>query len=100
MLVKNAPSEEDYNPKLIEEQSCQKHGYYFKTQGYRKVAGNSCYGGLNRNPEKVSCSFIYLSSHRSIFIVVGVIVGLGICYYCGASSDFFASLKERFSKYF
>jgi len=34
---------------LIYEQ-CDEFGYYEISQGYRKVPGNICYGGIDLNP--------------------------------------------------
>jgi hypothetical protein len=49
------------------------------TQGYRKVPGNRCYGGVDRNPETVSCSIVG-GFFRFKTIIYLLIVGLA-CYY-------------------
>ncbi len=35
---------------------CETFGFYTVTQGYRKIPGNRCMGGLDRNPYTYSCS--------------------------------------------
>ena len=35
---------------------CESFGYYTTTQGYRKVPGNRCTGGLDLSPVSYSCS--------------------------------------------
>ncbi len=35
---------------------CETFGFYTVTQGYRKIPGNRCLGGLDRNPYTYSCS--------------------------------------------
>lgn len=40
---------------LIYEQ-CDEFGYYEISQGYRKVPGNICYGGIDLNPYRYQCT--------------------------------------------
>ena len=44
--------------KLDQAAQCDAFGYYTLTQGYRKVPGNRCVGGLDLNPISYSCSAV------------------------------------------
>ena len=54
-------------------------GSYFVTQGYRKVAGDTCKGGINHDPVKLSCPGSHSLSKNQLYMLIGVaiiIVGL------------------------
>ena len=58
---------------------CETYGFYSQSQGYRKVPGNRCMGGLDLGPVNTSCSAVQgLLSLRSFFTIV--VLGL-ILYY-------------------
>lgn len=61
---------------------CEEFGYYEVTQGYRKIPGNVCEGGIDLSPYRYSCSttgwIASFFSFRSLFML-GVIGAL--CYY-------------------
>lgn len=77
-------SEED-KQKIIQErwsEQCEEFGYYEVTQGYRKVPGNVCEGGIDLNPYRYQCSAGgYLASFFTFrgFFMLAVIGAL--CYY-------------------
>ena len=59
---------------------CDSFGYYTISQGYRKIPGNRCVGGLDMNPTVKYCStFRGLFNFRTILIlaIVGVILYFG-----------------------
>ncbi len=99
MKEKN-PLSHQYDPKHQQAEQCAATGHYFKTQGYRKVAGNSCYRGLDRNPIKISCSGAYVSSHKSWIAIAVVIAVIGGCLYYGPPLELFEYLKDKFSGHF
>jgi len=53
----------------------QCHGHYEVTQGYRKVAGDSCKGGVDHSPLKVPCPGVG-SINFNNFVVILVLVGI------------------------
>lgn len=58
---------------------CETYGYYQVTQGYRKIPGNRCYGGLDLNPETVSCSIVGGFFKLRTIIILAIIAAA--CYY-------------------
>lgn len=38
------------------EEDCAIDGFYYETQGYRKIPGNMCYGGIKLDPVKKACT--------------------------------------------
>ncbi len=56
---------------------CDSFGYYTVTQGYRKVPGNRCTGGLDLNPIVYSCSGLGgLFTLRNVLILAIVVIML------------------------
>ena len=67
-----------YDPKAAKARECAESVYYFETQGYRKVAGNTCYGGLDRNPKRHYCSTLHsvggvLLRAAAVVLIVGMV---------------------------
>ena len=66
---------EDYDSKfsaLVKEEQaaqCDAYGFYTQTQGYRKVPGNRCFGGLDYNPVSYSCSGVPGLSLKNLLIL-------------------------------
>eukprot|EP01017_Pseudomicrothorax_dubius_P026780 TRINITY_DN3020_c0_g1_i4.p1 TRINITY_DN3020_c0_g1~~TRINITY_DN3020_c0_g1_i4.p1 ORF type:complete len:750 (-),score=167.04 TRINITY_DN3020_c0_g1_i4:24-2273(-) len=61
----------DYKPPL----KCD--GYYYVSQGYRKVAGDTCQGGVDHSPLKLPCPGITVlnkSSYGVIIVLILIIV--------------------------
>ena len=62
---------------------CSEYGYYEVTQGYRKIPGNICRGGIDLSPYRYPCSsygfFGSLFSFRGLITiaVVGAILYYG-----------------------
>jgi len=44
-------------------------GYYYVTQGYRKVSGDTCRGGVNHDPLKIPCPGLSSLSRSNLFIL-------------------------------
>ena len=43
-------------------EQCEDYGYYEVTQGYRKIPGNICHGGVQLSPQVYYCSAGFVSS--------------------------------------
>ena len=58
---------------------CATHGFYTVSQGYRKVPGNKCFGGLDLNPTVYSCSAARLFSLHGLgyFIIICAVLYFG-----------------------
>lgn len=61
-------------------EDCHSIGFYEVTQGYRKIPGNKCYGGVQLDPVKKPCNgmaFLQsLGNAKGLGIIVLVIVAL------------------------
>lgn len=44
--------------KDVQAAQCETQSFYEISQGYRKVPGNRCVGGLDLAPKQVSCSYL------------------------------------------
>lgn len=51
-------------------------GYYTISSGYRKVAGNTCEGGVNHDPLKFKCPSKLLSSKNMTLVLALAVAGL------------------------
>lgn len=64
------------------EADCAAEGFYYVTQGYRKISGNSCTYGTNLNPTKKPCSsmawFSSLFNLKTILLTAAI--GFGAFY--------------------
>ena len=65
------------NQKQIEEPENCSH-YYYITQGYRKVAGDTCVNGVDHSPIKIPClrNSQLNSSNIYILVIISVLIGL------------------------
>ena len=63
-------------------EQCAEFGYYEITQGYRRIPGNICEGGIDLSPYRYQCSTSgYIASFftfRSMFMLCVI---SGLCYY-------------------
>jgi len=69
--------------KLVEqEEDCALEGYYYITQGYRKIPGNKCYGGVQLEPVKKACtSMAWISSLFNLKgMLIAAVVGAVLFY--------------------
>jgi hypothetical protein len=67
------------------------NGYYDWSQGYRKIAGDTCKGGVNHDPIKIPCPGFSSLSRSNLFILIAlfiIIVGLILANNSGALSRF------------
>jgi len=55
---------------------CNEYGYYTVSQGYRKVPGNMCTGGLDLNPYVYSCSPSGIFSFRTLLFLIIIVAVL------------------------
>lgn len=65
------------------EEDCALEGFYTVSQGYRKIPGDQCYGGVSLEPYRRPCtSFAWLGSIISLktLAILGFIVA---CFYYG-----------------
>lgn len=70
--------QEKFGAVIKEEQAaqCDSFGFYTDTQGYRKIPGNRCYGGLDYNPISFSCTGVPGFSVKNLLIMC--IIGLAL----------------------
>jgi len=56
---------------------CDTYGYYSVSQGYRKVPGNRCWGGVDLNPDTYSCSAVggFFTWRTMVFFAIVLIAG-------------------------
>lgn len=60
-------------------EQCDEYGYYEVTQGYRKIPGNICSGGVDLSPYRYQCNLSgKLLSLRSLMMLIILAV---VCYY-------------------
>jgi len=64
------------------EEDCALEGFYYITQGYRKIPGNKCYGGVQLDPIKKPCtSMAWLTSIvSSKSLVICALLGAAMYY--------------------
>lgn len=76
------PEEKQLRQQELWTEQCEEFGYYEVTQGYRKVPGNICEGGIDLSPYRYQCTsmgyFKSFFSFRSLFMIA--VIG-AICYY-------------------
>ena len=62
-----------------QQDSCDLHGFYTVSQGYRKVPGNKCSSGLDQNPTVYSCSASSILSLKVFMslVIIGAILYFG-----------------------
>ena len=64
------------------EEDCALEGYYYITQGYRKIPGNKCYAGVQLDPIKKACTSIaWLTSMFNSKSILWAVVVAGVLYY-------------------
>jgi hypothetical protein len=67
------------------------NGYYDWSQGYRKIAGDTCKGGVNHDPIKIPCPGFSSFIRSNLFILIVpfiIIIGLILANKSGALSRF------------
>ena len=63
-------------------EQCDEFGYYEVSQGYRKIPGNICEGGIDLAPYRYRCSTVgYMASFFTIRNLVILLVGGALTYY-------------------
>ena len=61
---------------------CAAEGYYYISQGYRKIPGNNCVGGVNLDPIKKPCTRIgWVTSFLNIKAIAFAVFIIGALYY-------------------
>ena len=80
--VKISDAEKQRRQQELWADQCQEFGYYEVSQGYRKVPGNICSGGIDLSPYRYHCTTAsYLKSWFSIRGFFWIAVISAICYY-------------------
>jgi len=78
------PFKNSENRQLTEkEEDCAFEGFYYLSQGYRKIPGNSCGGGLKLDPVRKPCSSLALVTSFFNLKTIGMIALLGVIMYYG-----------------
>lgn len=64
------------------EEDCALEGYYYISQGYRKIPGNMCYGGVQLDPKKKACTSLvwFTSLIGSKTLIFALLVGAALYY--------------------
>lgn len=64
------------------EEDCAAEGFYYVSQGYRKIPGDACYGGVKLDPIRKPCNtFAFFSSLFTSSTLIGIAVVGGLIYY-------------------
>jgi len=83
-------------------------GFYYITQGYRKVAGDTCKNGVNHDPLKIPCPGFSSLSRSNMFILIAlflIIIGLilatnsTVAAKCKQCKDCFSNREGKPSKH-
>jgi len=53
-------------------------GYYYISQGYRKIGGDSCYDGVDHNPIRVPCPGLGAVNSENLSVIVMLSVAVGM----------------------
>jgi len=56
---------------------CDTYGYYSVSQGYRKIPGNRCWGGVDLNPDTYSCSVVggFFTWRTLVYFMIVAVAG-------------------------
>lgn len=57
-LLPDPLSSSDNIVKSEQDEDCSLEGFYYVSQGYRKIPGNKCYGGVKLDPVKKACNSV------------------------------------------
>ena len=60
--------------------------YYYRTQGYRKVAGDPCIGGIDHSPIKIPCSRNNQLNSSNIYILLILATFIGLILLVGTDN--------------
>jgi hypothetical protein len=67
---------DDKELKQQKDEDCDLDGFYYVTQGYRKIPGNMCYKGVQMDPIKKACSsrawISSIISSNNLFYVLAI----------------------------
>lgn len=65
------------------DEDCAIEGFYYLTQGYRKIPGNKCYAGVKLDPVKKPCSGMAFVQSLFNLKTIGMLGLLGAVFYYG-----------------
>ena len=89
-----------YSLESVKQRQCESGSTYFISQGYRKVAGNSCYGGIDRNPKMYSCNrFSSSFSGLVILVLLAIVLIFVALVYFGPPITLIEFFRDKGSKY-
>ena len=72
--------------------------YYFVSQGYRKVAGDNCVGGVNHEPLKIACPGYLADNKSSVYIkIIFLFVLIAAAVFIATNQNFMDLLKEKYN---
>lgn len=58
-------------------------GFYYVTQGYRKIPGNKCFGGIKLDPVKKACNSVAWMTSVLNLKTIGLSILMAACFYYG-----------------
>lgn len=65
------------------EADCKAEGFYYVTQGYRKIPGNKCYGGVKLDPIRKPCTRIAFITSLVSLKTLGVVAIAAVIFFYG-----------------
>lgn len=91
--LSNSPCIPHINISYAPPANCTPGSIYTVTMGYRKVAGDTCQGGISHDPIVIPCSGSWFAGTKLIILLIGIIVALllALIYLC----KHFAEIKEK-----
>eukprot|EP00831_Metopus_contortus_P074552 TRINITY_DN6809_c0_g1_i4.p1 TRINITY_DN6809_c0_g1~~TRINITY_DN6809_c0_g1_i4.p1 ORF type:complete len:128 (-),score=12.91 TRINITY_DN6809_c0_g1_i4:135-518(-) len=79
---------------------CIRDRYYTISSGYRKIAGNTCVGGVQHPPFNVPCSSSLLMSHSGIVILILLVLVVILLFVVGYTYQNFEEIRQKLQSVF
>ena len=83
----------DYKPP----QNCS--SFYFVSQGYRKVAGDTCVGGVNHEPLRIPCPGMGTLSNTNLSVLFILVLLIAAIILVGTNNPIIGKIKDFLSEF-